>query len=677
MSVDMQSLLVTLKKYFGFDSLRESQVPIITSVMEGKDSLSILKTSGGKTLCYQLPTLHRNGLSLVVSPLISLMKDQVDALVCMGIPAAYVNSSLSLDEVRDRYARLGRGEYRLFYVAPERFQDNAFIDALCAADLRMFAIDEAHCASQWGHNFRPHYARLGQSMNLVERELGREVQRVAFTATATARVQEDIVAILGLRNPDVHLQDFDRENLIYAVIAGDKDRSKDVENIIRENTGSSGIVYCVTVKEVERLYHHLLAAGIKVGRYHGKLDAEEKNRIQDEFLSDHIQVLVSTSAFGMGIDKPNIRFVIHAQMPGSLEAYVQEAGRAGRDGLTSKAILLYSPSDRGIHQFFIGMGSPDPKAIRAVKDLVYRSLVSGPEELSSGWLASICREPISQAQVTAVLNLLVGQGELQRRESVYSLGDWNPNESYLWVDEIRRNDWQKVNAMQAWCETTLCRRWSVLKYFGRREAHKRCGSCDTCLSEVFSKDKATGSQPYIRPITLINLAQSLDRLAKAGTVYWKQVLLGMMPTSSLSDAEVEVAGRFTNYAVGDLERWSDLLKREVLLDGLHNLTSRGNEWIQGKISLSLHENNPHAEDVLEISPHTMAALKRWRKMTAYQEDIAESAIATEARLQKLALLKEPSDQTLMDAGFSQVWVKRHGTSVLKVLSAQIESEPTP
>lgn len=677
MSLDMQSLLVTLKKYFGFDSLRESQVPIITSVMEGKDSLSILKTSGGKTLCYQLPTLHRSGLSLVISPLISLMKDQVDALLRMGIPAAYVNSGLSLDEVRDRYARLGRGEYRFFYVAPERFQDNAFIDALCAADLRMFAIDEAHCASQWGHNFRPHYSRLGQSMNLIERELGREVQRVAFTATATARVQEDIVAILGLRNPDIHLQDFDRENLIYAVIAGDKDRSKDVENLIRENTGSSGIVYCVTVKEVERLYHHLLAAGIKVGRYHGKLDAEEKNRIQDEFLCDNIQVLVSTSAFGMGIDKPNIRFVIHAQMPGSLEAYTQEAGRAGRDGLLSKAILLYNPADRGIHQFFIGMGSPDPKAIRAVKDLVYRSLVSGPEELSPGWLASICREQISQAQVTAVLNLLVGQGELQRRESVYSLGDWNPKEDYLWVDEIRRNDWQKVNAMQAWCETTLCRRWSVLKYFGRRGAHKRCGSCDTCLSEAFSKDKVTGSQPYIRPITLINLAQSLDRLAKAGTVYWKQVLLGMMPTSSLSDAEVEVAGRFTNYAVGDLERWCDLLKREALINGLHQLTSRGDEWIQGKITLSLHENNPQAQEAIEIPPHTMAALKRWRKLTAYHEEISESAIATEARLQKLASLHEPSPNTLLEAGFSQVWVKRHGVSVLKVLSDQAEAQPSP
>jgi ATP-dependent DNA helicase RecQ len=661
MSLDDLKLKGTLKHYFGFDSLRPGQVPIVDSIMRGEDSLSILKTSGGKSLCFQLPTMHRDGLTLVVSPLISLMKDQVDALQRLGISADFVNSSLEPEQIRERYNLLATNGYKLFYASPERFQDEGFLSALCNANIQMVTFDEAHCASQWGHTFRPDYSRLGHSVDAVERRIGRQIQRIALTATATAKVQEDIVNILGLRDAKIHMQDFDRENLVYGVINSDKDRSKDIESTLRENPDASAIIYCVTVKEVERMYHYLLTAGLNVGRYHGKLENDEKTRVQEAFLADEIRVMVATSAFGMGVDKPNVRLVLHAQMPGSLEAFVQEAGRAGRDGLPAKAILFYNAADRGIHQFFIGMSSPDPKAIRAIKDIVYRTLVSGPEEINVGWLATICREEITPAQVGAVLNLLVGQGELVRRETVFSLGEWNPEENYLWVDEIRRNNWQKVNAMQSWCETTLCRRWSVLKYFGRREAHTRCGTCDTCMAEAFSKGKATGSHRYIRPITLINLAQSLDRLAKAGTVHWKQVLLGMTPTASLTEREVEVAGRFTNYAVGDLERWRDLLVKESMIDNNHVLTPRGESWIGGKVTLSLHDESQAPEVIKqELSPIVLVALKRWRKLTAYQADISESEIATEAKLLKLAGMDDHTDTSLVEVGFSTQWVKKFG-----------------
>ena len=681
MSGDQPRLQDTLKRYFGFDDLRPGQVPIVDSIMRGEDSLSILKTSGGKSLCFQLPSMHREGTTLVVSPLISLMKDQVDALERLGISAAFVNSDLSGDDIRERYNRLSKGGYKLFYVSPERFQDENFMAALCATNLQMVTVDEAHCASQWGHAFRPDYSRLGHAIDAVELRIGRQLQRIAVTATATEKVQTDIVYLLGLRNAQVHLQDFDRENLVYAVVNADKDRSQDIENTLRENPGVCVIVYCVTVKEVERLYHHLLTAGLKVGRYHGKLESAEKTRVQEAFLADDIEVMVATSAFGMGVDKPNVRMVIHAQMPGSLEAFVQEAGRAGRDGLPAKAILFYNAGDRGIHQFFIGMASPDPKAVRAIKDIVYRTLASGPEELNIGWLATICREQITPAQVAAVLNLLVGQGELTRRETVYSIGEWKPGEDYLWVDEIRRNNWQKVNAMQAWCETSLCRRWSVLKYFGRREAHARCGKCDTCMAEAFSKDQVKGAHRYIRPITLINLAQSLDRLSKAGTVHWKQVLLGMTPTAALSNQEVEVAGRFTNYAVGDLERWRDLLIKESLINVNHGITSRGEAWISGKVTLSLHDSEQAPEAVKqEVSASVLVALKRWRKHTAYQQDISESEIATEAKLLKLARLGEHSTDSLVEAGFTTVWVKKFGKGVEEVFAqlakAQQVSEPS-
>lgn len=667
MSSPGDRLLDTLKSVWGFDSLRDAQKPIVESVVKGHDCLAILKTSGGKSLCYQLPTLHRNGLTLVVSPLISLMKDQVDALTAKGVRAAYVNSTLMPVEMQARYQALAAREYSLFYVAPERFLDTGFQLALIQSGVDMIAVDEAHCASQWGHDFRPHYSRLGSAMDALEAKLGRRPQRVAFTATATDNVQKDIISILGLRNPDLHLQDFDRENLTYAVVNASKDRAPEVESTLRENPEGSAIVYCVTVKEVERIHTHLTSVGIKAGKYHGKLDPEVKNRIQEQFINGDLKILVSTSAFGMGVDKADIRLVIHAQMPGSPEAWYQEAGRAGRDGLPAKALLLYNAADRSIHQFFIGMASPQVKAIRAVKSLVHGQLVSGPDSIDTRWLASICREDVTAAQVDSILSLMVGQGELSKRDNVYALEAFDPQEDYVWVDEIRRNNWQKVNAMQAWCETTLCRRWSILKYFGDKKAHTRCGSCDTCLSESMSKNIADTGQRYIRPITLINLAKCLDTLAQCDSRLWLKVLLGMVPTSALKEGEVTVAGRFMNYAVGDMERWRDMLVAEALLSPDHSLTERGLAWVSGKLELSLTSfSRPASSAKAEVDPDLLNRLRKWRKAAANREDQPEFAIANEVRLKQLATLSCFDHEALVQIGFTRAWISQHSERLMKV-----------
>lgn len=669
-----RSLQDTLSSVWGFDSLREAQVPIIDSVVNGRDSLVILKTSGGKSLCFQLPTVHRAGMTLVISPLISLMKDQVDALQRINVPATYVNSSIDPSVVRERYNGLATGQYKLFYVAPERFLDHGFLDALARSPLNMIAIDEAHCASQWGHDFRPQYSKLGRAFDDLEAQLGKPIQRVAFTATATAKVQADIVNILGLRNPDLHLQDFDRENLTYAVVNADRDRAAEVEKAIREHSNDCIIVYCVTVKEVERIHAHLLGSGIKAGKYHGKLSPEMKNTIQEDFIEGKTQILVSTSAFGMGVDKADIRVVIHAQMPGSLEAWYQEAGRAGRDGKPAKAILFYNQGDRSIHQFFIGMASPQLKAIRAVKSLVHGRLLSGPDTLDTRWLSSICREEVTPPQIDSILSMMVGQGELTRRDNVYALDEFDHDEDYVWVDEIRRNNWQKVNAMQAWCETTLCRRWTVLKYFGLKEAHTRCGTCDTCLSETFSKSQTDAGQRYIRPITLINLANCLDKLAECCSKNWLKVLLGMIPTSSLKEGEVEVAGRFMNYAVGDMERWREMLIKEALITPEHEITERGSNWIKGKIQLSLTSYSRAPEKSQDdLDPELLQKLKKWRKVVANREDMPEFAIFNEVRLKLLATLKSIDDKTLEEIGFNLAWRTKHG-DLLKKVYAQHEGQ---
>lgn len=667
MIVNGKTLEQTLSSVWGFDSLREAQVPIIESVVNGRDSLSILKTSGGKSLCYQLPTLHRGGMTLVISPLISLMKDQVDALHRINVSATYVNSSIDLSLVRARYNGLASGEFKLFYVAPERFLDQGFMEALSQSPIDMIAIDEAHCASQWGHDFRPEYSKLGRAIDDLESRLGRQIQRVAFTATATAKVQADIVNILGLRRPDIHLQDFDRENLTYAVVNADRDRAPEVEKAIREHSNDCIIVYCVTVKEVERIHAHLLGSGIKAGKYHGKLSPEMKNSIQEDFIAGKTQILVSTSAFGMGVDKADIRLVIHAQMPGSLEAWYQEAGRAGRDGKPAKAILFYNQGDRSIHQFFIGMASPQVKSIRAIKSLVHARLMSGPDTMDTRWLASICREDVTAAQVDSILSMMVGQGELTRRDNVYALDQFDANEDYVWVDEIRRNNWQKVNAMQAWAETTLCRRWTVLKYFGLKDAHTRCGTCDTCLSETFSKSQTEAGQRYIRPITLINLANCLDKLAQCSSKSWLKVLLGMIPTSSLKEGEVEVAGRFMNYAVGDLERWREMLIKEALISPENEMTERGSSWIKGKVELSLTSFSRAPEKAQdEVDPDLLQKLKKWRKVVANREDMPEFSVFNEVRLKLLSTLKTIDDKTLEEIGFTQAWRAKHGDLLKKV-----------
>lgn len=337
-----------LKKYFGYDEFRPGQREIIQKVMEHEDVLGIMPTGSGKSVCYQLPALMLNGLTIVVSPLISLMKDQVDAANQLGIAATFINSSLNGYETARRFQELEQREIQLLYVAPERFIMPDFIRSMQHWNVQLLAIDEAHCISQWGHDFRPSYLQMAEKLN----ELTQRPIIVALTATATIAVAEDIKRLLKIPDKN-HIQTgFARENLRLQVIKDQKKEQYLVE-YLRMNQKQSGIIYAATRKEVDRIYHLLKKFGFNVGRYHGGMSERERTEMQEAFLYDRIELLVATNAFGMGINKSNIRFVIHYQIPGSLEAYYQEAGRAGRDGLLSDAILLFAPQDVQIQKFFI------------------------------------------------------------------------------------------------------------------------------------------------------------------------------------------------------------------------------------------------------------------------------------------------------------------------------------
>lgn len=339
-----------LKKYFGYDSFREGQEPIIQSILSGRDALAIMPTGAGKSLCYQVPALLLPGITLVISPLISLMQDQVKSLNEAGIHAAFINSSLTETQISKALDLASRGIYKIIYVAPERLESDRFMQFARNSKISMVTVDEAHCISQWGQDFRPSYLKI---VEFIGRLPARPVVS-AFTATATKEVKTDIECILKLDHPSVVVTGFDRENLYYSVehVAGKK-KDAFVADYIRKHPDESGIIYCATRKNVDALYEMLFRSGVPVTSYHAGIDSNARKKNQDDFIYDRAQVVVATNAFGMGIDKSNVRFVIHYNMPQSMENYYQEAGRAGRDGENSQCILLFSAQDVMIGKFLL------------------------------------------------------------------------------------------------------------------------------------------------------------------------------------------------------------------------------------------------------------------------------------------------------------------------------------
>lgn len=503
-----------LKTYFGLDSFRSPQQEIIGSVLSGKDTLVVMPTGGGKSLCYQLPAMILPGVTLVISPLIALMKDQVDTLCAKGLPAGLINSLQSAEEQRQTLQAIRRRELKLVYVAPERFRSQAFLNTLAAESISLLAIDEAHCLSQWGHDFRPDYMRLGAA----RKALGNP-PCVALTATATPDVQNDIKQHLELQQPEEFVAGFERPNLSFRIIqvGPEKEKYAHLQKLLREQR--TGIVYCSTRKSVENVTGKLKELGENVICYHGGLSDTERNAAQDAFMSRKVDVVVATNAFGMGIDRADIRFVCHFEMPGSVEAYYQEGGRAGRDGKPAVCEMLFSYADKRIQDFFIEGTNPGSDLIAQVFDTLREGRDEQNEvKLSIEDLAEQMPTKVNPMAVSSALALLARGGWIERFDipgqrirgtrvlKPELRGRALPFDAAA-LAEKRQRDEKRLQAVIQFAYARKCRQNWILEYFGER-APKLCGQCDHCRQQD-TRDTRPGT-----PLEIDILRKALSGVAR-------------------------------------------------------------------------------------------------------------------------------------------------------------------
>jgi ATP-dependent DNA helicase RecQ len=571
--------ITSLREHFGFDNFREGQRDVIESVLAGKDVVVVMPTGSGKSLCYQLPAMILEGATLVVSPLIALMKDQVDALRARGLPATFINSSISEPEQHARIESLRRREHKLVYIAPERFRSSRFNAALQSIPISLFAVDEAHCISTWGHDFRPDYLRLRH----VIHSLG-NVRTLALTATATPYVRSDIIQQLGLDRPQTFVSGFDRPNLRIEVVHTEKEREKiaRIKRLAQAHQGS-GIVYTSTRKAVEQVGRELKKAGLSVSTYHAGMTDAVRVRAQEDFMGGRTQMIVATNAFGMGIDKRDIRFVAHYQMPGSIEAYYQEIGRAGRDGLPSTCVLLFNYADKNTHDFFIEGSYPELPLIKDVYNALVRTELK-QIQLSTSEIAHLCRHKNEMA-IQSALYLLERAGHIERTATNRGENGRRLARTIVMRDELPgtplrvdprqvsgRADLErrKLRELIEFCYTEDCYRAHILDYFGDRHHARECGTCGNCSPATEVREREVSIKRDLTPRIptddqLLRLRKILACAKRMNGRYGKKLLAGTLRGSAAKQIvkarlnELSTYGLLRDMAHEELELYIDAL----------------------------------------------------------------------------------------------------------------------
>lgn len=614
-----------LRDVFGFHSLRPGQNDIVESILAGRDTLAIMPTGGGKSLCYQLPALCRDGVTIVVSPLIALMKDQVDALVAKNIPAAAVNSSLGGEEYRRVMNDFRSGALRLLYVAPERFGNDNFMRMLHGMPISLLAIDEAHCLSQWGHDFRPDYLRLGR----VRQELGNP-QTVALTATATENVRQDILHTLQLQEPAVIISGFGRNNLDFAISHCESRKAKfeRIRHIIGK--WKKGIIYCSTRKNVMTVFEEIQSYGSTAVAYHAGMTDEEREFSQNAFISGRADVVVATNAFGMGIDRADVRFVVHFEIPGSVEAYYQEAGRAGRDGELAACELLFNHADLKTQEFFFEGSNPSIDTIRSVYNLLRARCNpdTGELQMTVDAMAAELGKDVNPMGVGTSLSALIHAGAITRSDTPGSNTKLtkvlNPGAPFAslnidkdHIEEKARRDHAKIESITRYAYSIGCRQRWILDYFGEPGACD-CGHCDICKAEEpADAEELQGKDLTTVRKALAGVARASKRLPD-GTwqgIYGRSKIMDMLRGSKNAGMHRFLTSLSTYGILADLtDAKMKALFRAMQEGGL--LQSSGGE-------MPLLTLSPKGEEVMKEKTPARIARRGWSKEAAAKPKSAE------------------------------------------------------